>query len=162
MRILTWKFKLVFWQVFIQSNFGDKNRTFASVCYCYTLNCHLVTMITNDHGAAEIKNLHHFVKEEISCCWEIPMKNKSRGSLCILSDSLFPKKTNYVTKIHHIIIKSVALCCVARASNFDWKWIFIKRNISCWNNATFCNKFWANQSNLSVFFQVKRFKTTIK
>ena len=47
----------------------------------YTLNCHLVTMITNDHGAAEIKNLHHFVKEEISCCWEIPMKNKSRGSL---------------------------------------------------------------------------------
>ena len=89
-------------------------------------------------------------------------KQKQRLSLCILSDSLFPKKTNYVTKIHHIIIKSVAFCCVARASNCNWKWIFIKRNILHWNNATFCNTFWANQSNLSVFFQVKRFKTTIK
>ena len=47
------------------------------------------------------------------------MKNKRLAKdtqwreVCILSDSLFPKKTNYVTKIHHIIIKSVAaaLCC---------------------------------------------------
>ena len=71
----------------------------------------------------EIKNLvflpNHFVKIEISCFWRlrsfsfarIPMKNKSNA---VVTPSLhfkwqsFPKKTNYVTKIHHIIIKSVA------------------------------------------------------
>ena len=39
-------------------------------------------------------------------------REKTKGSsfssiFCILSDRLVPQKTNYVTKIHHIIIKSV-------------------------------------------------------
>ena len=93
-KILSFDHQLEFWEIKEKSRIAAVMAILLSLFYGRAinghddlgnaetrLNCHLVTMITNDHGAAEIKNLHHFVKEEISCCWEIPMKNKSRGSL---------------------------------------------------------------------------------
>ena len=132
------------------------------------LNCHLVTMITNDHfffkRAAEIKNLLHFVKEEISCCWEIPMKNKSssRGSLSLhfkwQSFSQEDKLRDKNSPHHHQKCRySLSAVLRARATEtgngFLFSGTFLRRFY-----ATFLNQFWLNLYQI----EFKRCKIEIK